>query len=124
MIIRYLIPTIQRLKKVQRVKCLPSMRRLQTTSGIIDELTQIEINVGAVNQVVANINANMINYQHALNNINEQYYNINNIIPPPIYEYVEDAEEPTIMDGILAEEDARRDEAAYNPGSMGDTQTV
>ena len=79
---------------------------------IIDELTQIEFNVGAVNQAVANINANMINYQHALNNINEQYYNISNIIPPPIYEYSEDDEAPTIMDGILAEEDARRDEAA------------
>ena len=79
---------------------------------IIDELTQIEFNVGAVNQAVANINANMINYQHALNNINEQYYNIHNIIPPPIYEYIEDEEEPTIMDGILAEEEARRDEAA------------
>ena len=79
--------------------------------GIIDELTRIEFNVGAVNQAVANINTNMINYQMALNNINEQYYNINNIIPPPIYEYIED-DEPTIMDGILAEEDARRDEAA------------
>ncbi len=78
---------------------------------IIDELTQIEFNVGAVNQAVAVINANMINYQHALNNINEQHYNINNIIPPPIYEYIED-DEQTIMDGILAEEDARMDEAA------------
>ena len=81
--------------------------------GIIDELTQIEFNVGAVNQAVANINANMINYRYALNNINEGYYNINNnIIPPPIYEYIEDEEAPTIMDGILAEEEARRDEAA------------
>lgn len=79
---------------------------------IIDELTQIEFNVGAVNQAVATINANMINYQHALNNINEEYYNINNIIPPPIYEYVDADEAPTIMDGILAEEEARRDEAA------------
>ena len=78
---------------------------------IINELTQIEFNVGAVNQAVANINANMINYQQALNNINEQYYNINNILPPPIYEYIED-DEQTIMDEILAEEDARRDEAA------------
>ena len=79
--------------------------------GIIDELTRIEFNVGAVNQAVANINTNMINYQMALNNINEQYYNIGNIIPPPIYEYIED-DEPTIMDEILAAEDARRDEAA------------
>ena len=79
---------------------------------IIDELTQIEFNVGAVNQAVANINANMINYQRALDNINEQYYNIDNIIPPPIYEYIDDEEELTIMDGILAEEEARRDEAA------------
>ncbi len=80
--------------------------------GIIDELTQIEFNVGAVNQAVANINANMINYQYAINNINDEYYNINNIISPPIYEYIEDEEAPTIMDGIIAEEDARRDEAA------------
>ncbi len=79
---------------------------------IIDELTQIEFNVGAVNQAVANISANMINYHHAINNINEQYYNINNIISPPIYEYIEAEEAVTIMDGILAEEEARRDEAA------------
>ena len=78
---------------------------------IISELTQIEFNMIAVNQAVADINANMINYQHALNNINDDYYNINNILPPPIYEY-NDEEEPTIMDGILAEEEARRDEAA------------
>lgn len=83
--------------------------------AILNELAQIEANVDMVTQVVANINENMINYQYALNNINnindEYYYNINNILPPPIYEAY-DEEEPTIMDGILADEETRRDEAA------------
>ena len=81
---------------------------------IMEELTRIEFNIGAVNQAVANINRNMINYQYALNNINnnidEHYYNISNILPPPIFEAYDD--EPTIMDGILAEEEARREDAA------------
>ena len=67
---------------------------------IIDDLTQIEFNVGLVTQAVANINANIIEYQYALNNMNDQYYNINNILPPPIYEYAAD------------EDELRRDEAA------------
>ena len=83
--------------------------------SILAELAQIEANVDMVTQVVTNINRNMINYQYALNNINDindDYYNINNILPPPIYEHIEDEEEPTIMDGILAEEETRRDAAA------------
>jgi len=80
--------------------------------AILNELTQIEANVDMVTHVVTNINRNMVNYQHALNNINDDYYNINNILPPPFFAPIEEEEEPTIMDGILAEEDARRDEAA------------
>jgi len=78
---------------------------------ILDELVHIEANVDLMTRVVGNINMNIATYQHALNNINDDYYNINTILAPPIYEY-NDEEEPTIMDGILAEEEARRDEAA------------
>jgi hypothetical protein len=79
---------------------------------ILDELIQIEANIDMATYVVANINRNMNNYQYALNNINDDYYNINNILPPPFFAPIEEDEEPTIMDGILAEEEARRDEAA------------
>jgi len=79
---------------------------------VFNDLIQIESHIADVNQAVANINANMINYQWALNNINDDYYNIiaNTILAPPIF--YGDGEEPTIMDGILAEEDTRRNEAA------------
>ena len=84
--------------------------------AILNELVQIEANVDMVTQAVTNINRNMVNYQYAINNINnindEYEYNINNILPPPFYEPIEEEEESTIMDGILAEEEARRDEAA------------